>query len=536
MTITINKEFDWKGSIVPMLYFILMTFLSAKHTLFFEWDGLMQYLSSTEIASGKGYLGFSSRFWPPLYTSLTALLTFITHDGFASAKLISMISSFALLWVIYFFMYEVTGRKTVGLLTQICVALNPTFIAYSFSAQNIMLDTLFFVTSICFFFRALQSLSFKTLFITGTLVGLACLSRYTSYALIPAFTFILFLYLPYGAAFRSIGIMLLAFVLISASWWIFSFISNDGIYDNWNYLNVGYGMIRQEKINVAKWWWKNQADYNSLWEIFTKHPGGYIQNVGKNISHLFYTIIIHSLLGFIVLLVLICLQHVFARHHDFFKVSKKFLIVSCVCFIIYAALISQAFIVSRILLHWYVIIIIAIFITAHTLQRANFRLSKQKYLIFAGLFLALELCASVLYVINYLRAGNKGDLVENQQIIPLLKGESEHLKGKIIMAIHPAWAYHLNCGYLMMPRYYESSNANDLVTYRRLEKKILNFVPRFPSNLDVENRKPDYLIFNRSSSNYIPQFSYLLDPDSDSIPKNFERIYLSSEAVVFKIH
>lgn len=534
-----NKVNFSKGIIIPILYFILLLFISHRHTLFIETDGAMQCLSSTEIASGQGYHGHSSHFWPPLYTILIYLFTYIFPDGFTAAKFISIISSSLLLLVVYRFLYRITGKDVYAQLAQLFVAVNPVYFFYSSQAQNMMLDTLFFVSAICLFFETLQSTSYKNFFLIGIIAGLAGLTRYTSYAIIPSLVLVLLFYYRPKIAFLNITMLLLGFVIVSLPWWIINTINSGGPINSLNYLNIGYGMAFQSGPEKERWWWHDQSAYNSTLEIILASPIAYIKHVLQGIVLVFFKLTVYSLLAFIGCLTLFFIQNIYAKTSKFIVISNKFFFVITICFLVYTGVISQAFILDRFLLNWYVIIIMAIFISLYTISGSTSSLRELKPVITWGLivFLIANVMVSTYKISRYLSDnGGRYGLSDNEKIVHLLKTRDSHLSKKIIMAVHPARAYYLGCQYVMMPRYNEGSNANDLISYNHLDKKVIHYVPRFPSNLDIEKLTPDYFIFDRISTIYLPQFSFLLDEHSDKIPPNFERLLLTPDVAVYKIH
>ena len=179
------------------------------------------------------------------------------------------------------------------------------------------------------------------------------------------------------------------------------------------------------------------------------------------------------------------------------------------------------------------------FIALYTISKSDLPLKKLKPLIVAGLllFLFLNIMISIHRKSNLLdNTSSSVLLAENEKIAPLLKTPDGGPSKKIVMATHPARAYYLGCQFVMTPLYYEGNNINNLVAYHHLDKKIINYVPRFPSNLDIEKQKADYIIFDRFSSTYLPQFSFLLDEHSDKIPPNFERLLLTHDVAVYRIH
>lgn len=538
MIIRSDKAALWKGALIPLLYFILTFFIAQHHTLFEEWDGAMQYLASVEIFEGKGYRGMSSHFWPPLFALLTGIFTPIFQDGFVAAKFISVLSSSVLLLIIYRFVRKFTGKEVPAFLAQLLVAANPTYFLYSIQAQNAMLDTLFYVSAICFFFEALQSSSCKYLFITGIIAGLAGLTRYTSYALLPAFAILLFFYYrPRGGCLNMLTLFL-GFAIVSLPWWIINTLNSGGPFNTWHYLNVGYGLSFQSAQVSLKWWWHDQAAYHSAWQIILESPLNYGKHFLFNVMQVFSILTIKTLLSFIGCIILFFVQFLFARKNRSLATGNKFFLVIAICLLMYTGLISLAFIMDRLLLSWYVITGIAIAVLLYTISISSPEWIKLKPVVAAGMlfFLLINVIVTVRKIDTYLNDNNdRRQLADVKRIAQLLKGLDPDLSRKTTMSIHPASAYYLGCQFVMTPLYYESSNINDWIAYRYFDQRIINYVPRFPGDLNITKPLVNYLIFDRVSSKYLPQFSFLLDEHTDKIPANFERLLLTKDVALYRI-
>jgi hypothetical protein len=81
----------------------------------------------------------------------------------------------------------------------------------------------------------------------------------------------------------------------------------------------------------------------------------------------------------------------------------------------------------------------------------------------------------------------------------------------------------------------ESNNINDWIAYRYFDQKIINYVPRFPGDLNIKKSPVNYLIFDWVSSEYLPQFSFLLDEHTNKVPANFERLLLTKDVALYRI-
>lgn len=203
------------GYVIPVLYALVLVPPFIFHTTFEEWDGVMQCFAGREILGGSGYIGWTSHFWPPLYSLLIGIGEEFA-PGFEAAKSISMISGVILLFVAYIVSIELTGERRIGLLTQLFLALNPLYFISSFQAENHMLDSMFFITALLFLLKFLRNPTTFNSFVTGILCAFAGLSRYTSYALIPISFLAPFVFLRPRKAIPSVFSMAIGFMIVSS--------------------------------------------------------------------------------------------------------------------------------------------------------------------------------------------------------------------------------------------------------------------------------------------------------------------------------
>ena len=75
-----------------------------------------------------------------------------------------------------------------------------------------------------------------------------------------------------------------------------------------------------------------------------------------------------------------------------------------------------------------------------------------------------------------------------------------------------------------------------------MSERIRQYAPKYPSNMDIENLRADYLIYTRTSESTLPwdvveptQYNFLFDPKSEQVPACFNLIYLSSKVAVYEI-
>jgi hypothetical protein len=132
------------GLWVPLFYAIALLVISPTHKYFIEWGGVMQYFAGKEIVTGLGYHGWTSHFWPPLFSILIGLFSTV-FSGFVAGKLISIVAGSILLYVAYDLANTLSDKKNTGLLVQLFIIVCPLYFLQSLLAHNHMLDSLLFI-------------------------------------------------------------------------------------------------------------------------------------------------------------------------------------------------------------------------------------------------------------------------------------------------------------------------------------------------------------------------------------------------------
>ncbi len=197
----IHKE-QWVPAAVPLLFAVVLLVISPLHDTFEEWDGVVQAFAGREIVSGEGYPWGVAQRWPPLYPLLIGLGGRLLSE-FDAAKWISMTAAVGLVYVVYTLTVEMSGRRTLGLLAQGFLVVNPRFVISSIQVENHMLESVFLVCALTLFLKSIKSPGSKLWLAVGATAGLAALTRYTSYALLPVFALVPFAFFGRRQALRA---------------------------------------------------------------------------------------------------------------------------------------------------------------------------------------------------------------------------------------------------------------------------------------------------------------------------------------------
>lgn len=522
--IILFKNYRLLAIIVSVLFFIFLLILAYFHNVFEEWDGIMQLWAGREILKGVGYLGWTSHFWPPLYSLLVGLLDLVI-DGFWAAKLVSIISSSFLLYIIFLLSKEISNNHRVAFWTQIFFFVNPIYVLSSIEAENHLLDALFFVLALYFFIKFFKNEKNRNFYFVFSAISLSlsCLTRYTSYSALIVYLFFIILKIKTKKRFVYAGLFIIIFLIVSSPWLIYNWKINGSPLHNWQYLNVGFAVIGNKS---SQWWWQLQDNYHSLSDVFLHSPSRYLKNFFLNF--LFKgpgsLVVFNQLFGSFSILALIFI-FVKKREQNYINWLSLGLIL------FYLLLASNAFVAPLFLLP---VAIVSSVITVIFFFELSNKYQLIKFLLLPFLIFSLTSlsCQFKTYIQN-------NDWTDGQNFPRLkeavneIKKRDPEIQQKIIMAQHPIYAYYLNSQYISMPLYY-NNNPKEIVKYGGLSQKIKNYSPKFPSTLKNERLKADYFICDLPCKNQLG-YDFLFDKNSEKIPENFELIYFSPEIIVYKI-
>lgn len=519
------------GMWIPLLYTMVLLTLFFFHDTFEEWDGVMQFFAGREILSGSGYNGWTSHFWPPLYSLLIGVGNLFI-SGFGAAKLVSIIAGTLLLYIAYEFAVELSKGKNVGLLAQLFLVINPLYLLSSLQAENHMLDSLFFVSGVLFLLKSLREPTIKKFLFTGLICGFAGLSRYTSYTLIPIALVVPFLFLNSKKAITSSLAILVGFVLVSSPWWYYNTVANGSPFYTWQYMNIGAAIAPKIGIGVEEWWWSAQSKFNGIFDIFSAFPFAYFKNFARNMI---------SSSEFIVksagVLAPLALPAIF---ESVISMKPKVLLTLFGLLTLYITLVSQAFVFGEVFLSWAVIITVVsvMFLLkfATLCQELYPFLKRYRFVTLVIILLSIAGLALTSYrTVSYINnKSDGGQLADNDSVTRAIREYDSNIATKYVMAVHPARAYYTGAKYLMIPLYYDGT-LEGLVSYEGLSERVKMYAPKYPSTVPISDLRADYLIYDIGVRPYLRQFSYLLNPNADEIPENFKVVYQSEQAVVYEI-
>jgi 4-amino-4-deoxy-L-arabinose transferase-like glycosyltransferase len=166
-------------AIFAICYFgILVGFLILNRSnMPIQWDEAVHIGNGLFLKLGM-YEHFSGNlFYPPLYDALVFLSYNVLGVSVVSARIVDVVFSVLLLWVVFEFTYKVYNGKT-ALLGTVFLGIMPGYFYTSHFAMLDIMVTFFFVLAIFFFYLWLQTHKDRMLIFTGLTLAVGFLAKY----------------------------------------------------------------------------------------------------------------------------------------------------------------------------------------------------------------------------------------------------------------------------------------------------------------------------------------------------------------------
>lgn len=528
------KQNRLKKHLVPIAYSLAVICLIYLHDTFEEFDGAWQLFAGERILRTGEYTGWGSHFWPPLYPFLLGIGNEFT-SGFLAGKLISAAAAVGILYVAYYFAERLFSHDYAGIFAQLAVASTPLFIKNSFIVENHTLDALFVLLSLYFLYSYSQDMETNKLILAAIFGGLASLTRYTSLVLGPvSILLILSVQISIGGAIRYklkriiflSSLYTTTFFLIQSPWLYFNFLQNGSPLHTWQYMNVGSAVVPTDS-----WWWESQAEYSSLFDIVSAHPGAYIKNYFTNFAKSgYYTLRFAGILSLTYLFVLI----------KSFKNIRSYQTILLLGFGFgYTSLTSQAFVFPSLYLHLSVLFAILSVSAIISLSKIEFlkrtNINPQKIIVVI-LFLNLVIAAPTIggYIIGDDTDG--GQMTEHSEIAHALNEYDDNIEEKYVMEVNPAQAYYSNSRHIQLPGDHSGSLSN-MICYNNYNGSIEKYAKSLaiPPEDASEEVSPDYILLNPWFTDQHPDYRYLFNDKNTTVPESFEIVYQSDQVVVYDV-
>lgn len=207
-----------------------------------QWDEVIHLNAGLNLKLGLYDKVLSGAFYPPLYDSIICFFFQLLGSSLVSARLVSAIFSVLSLWS----MFELTYRLYSGKTALFSVFLLGIMPGYFWLSSISMIETIllfFFIVSLFYFFRWLQTKQDRLLVFSGLALGLGFLTKYQ--ILVAGIIFIVaILFLERGWLKRSLTkftILIITAVIVVIPWIVIAYrIYATKIFNQWLYaMQVG---------------------------------------------------------------------------------------------------------------------------------------------------------------------------------------------------------------------------------------------------------------------------------------------------------
>lgn len=500
----------YTGIGVAGLYFVLMLFVGLKYHVIgdynVETDFYWSYVSQARHIL-EGVVPIED-FHGPAYPMILAFIGIFTRDLFHVGVVLSTLSAAVSLFLIFELLKKLL-RPDIALLGTLIVAVNTTFVRYSYTAGTDMVFMAFVTASTYFLLRSEQARRLD-IALAAIFAALGYLTRYNGLSAAVGVPLALILANPYQQNLRdrakASGVFLAVFFVVIAPWGIYCLIQKGSFFYNLNYLNIAYEMFAKGKIGWDQYWYGEAQKFTSLTQVIFADPGRFLTTMVQNlVEH--GTSDLNLLLGWHVGVFSLMGIAVSIKYRPSARVLSYFLIAAAFFGVLLLVFYGERF--SIFLLPVYVVLALK---ALSVPSLAQFRFWKSIHI---GGIIAIIL---ILWTGYDSMEVNRTNIDSGpREVLSISKwfresfGDSE--RGKIVIARKPHVAYYLDMKMEMFPY---------VDTYEQLLAAM-------------RKAKASYLYFSLMEAGMRPQFQRWLDPRL--APKELKPLTYTSNppAVLYKV-
>ncbi|MFH0989469.1 MAG: glycosyltransferase family 39 protein [bacterium] len=232
----------------------------------------------------KGTLPIEN-FHGPAYPIILAIVSLLTKDLFhAGIFLATLCAAFTLYFA--FNIFKQLFRSDIALVGTILIAVNPTFVQYTYSAGTDMLFAAT-VTASMYFLMKDSERRWQSLIISALLGAFAYLNRYNGFYIVLAAPAAILIANPFSLSWKervkTCALYLGVFFLAIAPWGIYCLLEKGSFFFSKNYLNIAYEMFAKERIGWDQFWSVESKRYTSLSQVIFLDFGLFIKTVIRNV-------------------------------------------------------------------------------------------------------------------------------------------------------------------------------------------------------------------------------------------------------------
>jgi hypothetical protein len=269
------------------LYFVVMLWIALRYHIVGDY-GVETDFYWSYVPQAKHILEGSlpiEDFHGPFYPMVLAIASVLTSDLFHAGVVLSVASASVVLWGVYETVRRLV-RADVAAIAVLMVAVNQTFVQYTYSAGTDMLFFALTMTATWSLFKDPER-RWPAIVVSALLFGLAYLTRYNGVFALAGVPFAILVADPHGQPWkeraRTAAVFAGVFLLTIAPWGIYSLIEKGSFFYNRNYLNIAYEMFGRGKVGWDAYWYGAATQYQSLTQVIFADPGAFASTVGRNI-------------------------------------------------------------------------------------------------------------------------------------------------------------------------------------------------------------------------------------------------------------
>ncbi|HEY4611965.1 MAG TPA: glycosyltransferase family 39 protein [Bacteroidota bacterium] len=224
----------------------------------------------------------------PAYPVLLGGTSILIGDYFKAGVILSTLSAALTLFFVYRLL-EKLFRPDTAFIGALLVAVNTTFIQYSYTAGTDMMFNALVCATVFFLLKDEQRI-WKSIILSAVAAGVAYLTRYNGIFIVVAVPVVLVWVNPYRLSMKeriaTSAVYLGVFALVISPWGYYCLQERGSFFYNKNYLNIAYEMFAKGRMSWDQFWVVESQRYTSLAQVVFSDVGAFIKTVLYNIvSH-----------------------------------------------------------------------------------------------------------------------------------------------------------------------------------------------------------------------------------------------------------
>ncbi len=268
------------------VYGIILLFIAFKYHTVGDYDVETDFFWSyvpeaKELLKGKFLI---DDFRGPGYPIMLALMGAVVKNYFSAGIILSVLSASCVL----FFSFSMLRKffpANFAFLGTLLVAVNPTFVRYSYTAGTDMLFNVF-STAAVFFLLKEEERKWKWILSAAVFASFAYLTRYNGIFVLVGIPIAILLFniykLPWRNRILTTAVFFAVFVLVMSPWGIYCYHEKGSFFYNKNYINIAYEMYAKGKIGWDQYWHVDAAKYSSLAQVIFSDTGLFFSTIVNN--------------------------------------------------------------------------------------------------------------------------------------------------------------------------------------------------------------------------------------------------------------